>query len=154
MELFRKVDELRGGASIPVLIYPSHEDVLAEESFIVCWTGWYIGCEESGNGKHSKGMTHRPPTTEQYTPDNQGYWAVFWRIRELRELPQAQQLPISAIQTIKGGWRKAPAAGTGAGRDAFTYKALTMAVAGRNTKRLWEPRSVEDVCAQRTESSS
>ena len=25
-ELFRKVDELRGGARVPVLIYPSHED--------------------------------------------------------------------------------------------------------------------------------
>lgn len=46
-ELFRKVDDLRGGARVPVLIYPSHEDV-----------------------------------------------------------PAGQRLPISAVQTIKGGWRK------------------------------------------------
>lgn len=67
-ELFRKVDELRGGARVPVLIYPSHEDVVAKLSFVVSWLGWYVGCEESGNGKHSKGMTHRPPTTGQYSP--------------------------------------------------------------------------------------
>jgi len=105
-ELFRKVDELRGGARVPVLIYPSHEDVPAKLSFVVSWLGWYVGCEESGNGKHSKGMTHRPPTTGQYTSDNQGHWAVFWHVCDLHELPAAQRLPISAIQTVKGGWRK------------------------------------------------
>jgi hypothetical protein len=105
-ELFRKVDELRGGARVPVLIYPSHEDVAAKLSFVVSWLGWYVGCEESGNGKHSKGMAHRPPTTGQYTSDNQGHWAVFWHVCDLHELPAAQRLPISAIQTVKGGWRK------------------------------------------------
>lgn len=105
-ELFRKVDELRDGARVPVLIYPSHEDVPAKDSFIVSWVGWYVGCEESGNGKHSKGMTHRPPTTGQYTSDNQGHWAVFWHVCDLHELPAAKRLPISAIQTVKGGWRK------------------------------------------------
>jgi len=105
-ELFRKVDELRNGARVPVLIYPSHEDVLAKDSFVVCWAGWYVGCEESSNGKHSKGMTHRPPTTGQYPSDNQGHWAVFWHVRDLHELPAAQRLPISVIQTVKGGWRK------------------------------------------------
>lgn len=93
-------------ARVPVLIYPSHEDVAAKLSFVVSWLGWYVGCEESGNGKHSKGMTHRPPTTGQYTSDNQGHWAVFWHVCDLHELPAAQRLPISAIQTVKGGWRK------------------------------------------------
>ncbi|MBB4095523.1 hypothetical protein [Brucella pecoris] len=105
-ELFRQVDELRGGARVPVLIYPSHEDVPAKDSFIVSWVGWYVGSEESGNGKHSQGMAHRPPTTGQYASDNRGHWAVFWHVRDLRELPAAQRLPISAIQTVKGGWRK------------------------------------------------
>lgn len=59
-ELFRKVDELRADQRVPVLIYPSHEDVPAKDSFIVSWVGWYVGCEESGNGKHSNGMLHRP----------------------------------------------------------------------------------------------
>lgn len=105
-ELFRKVDELRSGARVPVLIYPSLEEVPAKDSFIVSWVGWYVGSEESGSGKHSKGMAHRPPTTGQYTPDNHGHWAVFWHVCDLRELRAAQPLPISAIQTVKGGWRK------------------------------------------------
>ena len=105
-ELFRKVDELRGDARVTVLTYTSNDEVPAKDIFIVSWVGWYVGCEESGNGKHSKGMTHRPPTTGQYTSDNQGHWAVFWHVRDLRELPAAQRLPISAIQTVKGGWRK------------------------------------------------
>jgi hypothetical protein len=105
-ELFRKVDELRADQRVPVLIYPSHEDVPAKDSFIVSWVGWYVGCEESGNGKHSNGMLHRPPTTGQYSSDNQGHWAVFWHVSELCELAAAQRLAISAIQTVKGGWRK------------------------------------------------
>lgn len=105
-ELFRNVDEMRGCAPVPVLIYPSYEDVSVKDSFIVCWGGWYVGSEESGSGKHSLGMTHRPPTTGQYASDNQGHWAVFWHVKELFELPKDQQMPISAFQTIKGGWRK------------------------------------------------
>ncbi|RWD48638.1 MAG: hypothetical protein EOS25_14735 [Mesorhizobium sp.] len=102
-ELFRKVDDLRVAAPVGVLVY---DKVPAKDSFIVCWARWYIGCEESANGKHSQGMTHRPPTTGQYTSDNQGHWAVFWHVRDLRQLPPSQRLPISVIQTIKGGWRK------------------------------------------------
>lgn len=105
-ELFRKVDEMREGLAVPVLIYPSHEDVPAKDSFIVSWAGWYLGAEETPNGRHSGGMAHRPPTTGQYGGDNQGYWAVFWHVRDLIDLPQSQRLPISAVQTIKGGWRK------------------------------------------------
>ncbi|WP_316185718.1 hypothetical protein [Bradyrhizobium sp. SZCCHNRI1003] len=105
-ELFREVDELRNGARVPVLIYPSHEDVPVRDSFIVSWVGWYVGSEESSNGKHSLGMKHRPPTTGQYASDNQGHWAVYWHVRDLHELPVPQRLRISSIQTIKGGWRK------------------------------------------------
>lgn len=105
-ELFRKVEELRGTSPVPVLIYPSHEDVPTKDSSMVCWAGWYVGCEESANGKHSEGMTHRPPTTGQYTSDNRGHCAVFWHVRDLCELPPSQWLPISAIKAVKGGWRK------------------------------------------------
>jgi len=105
-ELFRKIDELRNGAAVPVLIYPSYEDGPAKDSFVVTWFGWYVGSEESGTGAHSLGMKHRPPTTGQYGSDNQGHWAVFWHAKDLDELAKTQRLPISAIQTVKGGWRK------------------------------------------------
>jgi hypothetical protein len=105
-ELFRDVNARRDGASVPVLIYPSHEDVPAKDSFVISWLGSYIGSEESSSGKHSENLNHRPPTTKKYASDNQGHWAVFWHVRDLRKLPAAQRLPIAAIQTVKGGWRK------------------------------------------------
>ncbi|MDE2517717.1 MAG: hypothetical protein KGL12_16950 [Rhodospirillales bacterium] len=105
-QMFREVEELRDGAQIPVLIYPSHEGLPAKNSFIVSWVGWYIGCKESDSGKHPEDMAHRPPTTGQYATDNHGHWAVFWHVRALQKLPAKQHLPISAIQTVKGGWRK------------------------------------------------
>lgn len=105
-ELFRKVDELCNGAAVPVLIYPSHEDVAVKDSFIVSWSGLYVGAQETGNGAHPLGMKHRPPTTGQYGADNKGHWAVFWHVKDLIELPHSQRLPISAVQTVKGGWRK------------------------------------------------
>jgi hypothetical protein len=105
-KLFRKVDELRGSARVPVLIYPWHEDVASKLSFVVSWLGWQVGCEESGNGKYPEGMTHRPPTTVQYTSVNQSHWEVLWHVCNPHELPAAQRLPISAIQTVKGVWRK------------------------------------------------
>jgi hypothetical protein len=105
-ELFRDIDERRQGWPVPVLIYPSHEDGPVKTSFLVSWTGWYVGSEESGTGAHSKGMTHRPPTTGSYASDNKGHWAVFWHVRSLAELPKEQRLPISSLQTVKFGWRR------------------------------------------------
>lgn len=51
-ELLRKVDLMRGRA-VPVLVYPSHEDVPAENSFVVSWFGWYIG-----HAEHKMANTH------------------------------------------------------------------------------------------------
>jgi hypothetical protein len=105
-ELLRKLDELREGAPVPALIYPSHEDVLAKDSFVVCWFGWYIGHEQSRHGAHPLEMKHRPPTTAQYPSDNRGHWAAFWHVRGLRELPKEKHVQIGKIGTVKGGWRK------------------------------------------------
>ncbi len=105
-ELMRKLDEMREGATVPALIYPSHEGVPAKDSFLVCWFGWYVGQVDSVSGQHPLGMSHRPSTTEQYSSDNQGHWAAFWHVRGLRELPKEKCLAIGKIGTIKNGWRK------------------------------------------------
>lgn len=105
-ELFRDIDERREGEPVPVLIYPSHEDDPTKTSSLVSWVGWYIGSEETQNGRHSLGMKHRPPTTGQYATDNKGHWAVFWHVQKLSALPAADRFPISKLQTVKGGWRK------------------------------------------------
>lgn len=105
-ELFRRVDELRHGRTVPVLLYPSHEDVPAKLSYVVSWFGWYCGHVESKGGTHPLDMKHRPPSTGKYVTDNRGHWAVFWHVEGLRELPKDQCLPIRDIGTVKGGWRK------------------------------------------------
>ncbi len=105
-ELFRKIDGQREGKLVPVLIYPSHEDITAKTNFVVSWVGLYIGSEKSNNGTHPQGMKHRPPTTAQYESDNKGYWAVFWHVDKLLELPAAQRLLISDLQTVKNCCRK------------------------------------------------
>lgn len=106
-ELFREVDQRRRGQKVPVLLYPSHEDVPAKMSFIVTWFGWYTGHVESVGGAHPLGMKHRPPSTARYQSDNAGHWGVFWHVEGLRELPPSQRLPIADVETLKGGsWRK------------------------------------------------
>lgn len=105
-ELLRRLEELRGDGHVAVLIYPSHEDVPAKDSFVVSWFGWYAGSEETKSGRHSLDMKHRPRTTAAYPADNRGYWAAFWHVRNLRELPPERRLPIRKIAGFSGGWRK------------------------------------------------
>ena len=100
-ELFREIEQRRGEAPVPVLIYPSHEDDPAKVSFQVSWIGWYDGSEETQNGRHSLGRAHRPPSTI-----DDGQWAVYWHVRQLTQLAPKDRFPISKLQTIKGGWRK------------------------------------------------
>ena len=106
LELFRDIDERRKGERVPVLICPSHEDSGSNISNFVSWFGWYVGGEESDRGRHSRGMEHRPPTTASYSSDNEGYWAVFWHVKNLMQLAKDDRFPISKVQTIKGGRRK------------------------------------------------
>jgi hypothetical protein len=105
-ELLRLIDDRRGNSAVPVLIYPSHEDIPAKDSFVVSWFGWYIGHVDAPNGRHPSGMEYRPASTSKYPNDNQGYWAAFWHVRGLRRLTKERCLAIGKVGTIKGGWRK------------------------------------------------
>jgi len=105
-ELFRDIDQRRGYAAVPVLIYPSSDDVSSSLALRISWCGLYVGSSESKAGAHINGMIHRPPSTEKYSGDNKGQWAVFWHVSRLHRISPDQQLPISALQTVKGGWRK------------------------------------------------
>jgi hypothetical protein len=111
--LLRQLEDMRRDADgnitgrVAVLIYPSHdEDAPAQNSWVVSWFGWYAGKEETETGAHSEKMKHRPPTTSQYPTDNIGYWAAFWHVSGLRELPPAKRKPIGTIGRIVGGLRK------------------------------------------------
>ena len=105
-ELFRRIDAMREGARVAVLIYPSGEAAPARTSFIISWFGWYEHCVDSVNGAHPEGMIFRPPSTAKYPLDNKGHWAAFWHVRGLRELPKEKRLAIGKIKGFEGGWRK------------------------------------------------
>ena len=105
-ELFREVDRLRQGQEVPVLIYPSHEDVAAKLTFAVAWTGWYSGHVNSKMGAHPDGMKYRPPSTATHPGDNSGHWAVFWHVRDLSRR-RGKPVGISSLESYKrpGFWR-------------------------------------------------
>lgn len=105
-ELFRTIDEMRGDAAVPVLIYPSHEDGDVKLSFTVQWAGLYVRHVPSKLGAHPDKMRFRPDSTAKYPSDNKGHWAIFWHVAQLAHLPKAEWLAISDLETIKGGWRK------------------------------------------------
>ena len=110
-ELFRDIEQRRKGKQVLSLIYASH-DQDAKGTPKVSWVGWYIDRKESNNGRHPRGMEHRPPTTTKNATDNRGHWAVFWHVRQLEPLAAGDCLRISELYTLKGARRK-PAAPRG-----------------------------------------
>lgn len=106
-ELFRKVDELRRGAEVPVLIYPSHETDVVKLTFQVEWFAWYIGHVDDSRKFDDETSGRRPPTTARYPEDNASGWSLFWRVRSLVQLPPEHHLAIREVETYKtGNWRK------------------------------------------------
>jgi hypothetical protein len=92
-EVFRELDRLRHGLPVNVYIYPSHSDPpsLLETS----WKALYIGHVESQGGAHPEGMRFRPESTAWFPSDNEGFWAVFWEVTNLREVPVPERIKIS-----------------------------------------------------------
>ncbi len=103
-EVFRQLDDLRGGEHVPVLLYASMTNT--DGPAMVSWTASYIGHLESRNGAHPQGMKFRPPSTEANTTDNLGFWAVFWEVENLTRLPENEWIEISSIQGQSGNYFK------------------------------------------------
>ncbi|MFL6448804.1 MAG: hypothetical protein ACJ746_14105 [Bryobacteraceae bacterium] len=89
-ELFRNLDAVRNGSEVDAYIYASHQG--GEVDFEVTWKAKYVGHMESEIGAHPHGMRYRPPSTANYSSDNSGYWAVFWEIKDLHQLPSTTVL--------------------------------------------------------------
>ena len=103
-EVFRELDQIRSGQAVPVLIYASMADT--DGPIFVSWAGQYVGHVESNSGAHPAGMKYRPPSTEENSSDNLGWWAVFWEVTNLKKLPEDQQLSMKDIQSRKGHFYK------------------------------------------------
>lgn len=102
-ELFRKVDEMRGGESVPALIYPSDQDSPDGPHYVIQWTGWYIDHVDSIDGTHPDGATRRPQSTFKYRDDNTGFWAVLWHVAELQNLPEREWQAIASVRSYATG---------------------------------------------------
>lgn len=98
-ELFRDVDERSKKQPVPMLIYPSHEDVPSKQSFRVSWVGRYVGHVHSNHGAHPEGLRYRPPSTAKNPGDNLGHWAIFWHLDALRQLSLDEYIPIGELQS-------------------------------------------------------
>ena len=92
-EVFRELDHLRHALPVDVYIYPSHSD--PPSLLEVSWQAVYIGHVESDGGAHPHGMQFRPPSTAKYANDNEGYWAIFWEVTNLREVSQSARIRIA-----------------------------------------------------------
>lgn len=100
-EVFNKVDELRDGNPVRVLIYASHEGAEAQPSFMVKWRGWYVGQVWNDDGRHPE-EKFRPSTALNDTPS----WMTFWHVSELEAMDKKHWFPISKVPKFKGGWTK------------------------------------------------
>lgn len=89
-EVFRELDVLRHGLPVDVYIYASHSDSNLEAS----WRAVYIGHVEGLDGAHPDGMRFRPPSTSKHPNDNHGWWAVFWELTDMHEIPKPQRIRI------------------------------------------------------------
>ncbi len=91
-ELFPKLDSIREGSFVDVYIYASfsNEDIGPQ----VSWVARYTGHVESIEGTHPDGMRFRPPSTSSWEGDNEGFWAVFWEVDQIRRLSPEEYIPI------------------------------------------------------------
>jgi hypothetical protein len=106
-EFFADLDVLRRGEPVPVLIYPSHDE-LGDPKFKVTWKGWYISSlTDTGDKIDEEREGHRPPSTVGSPTDDHRYWAVYWKVRDLRPLPPEHQVRIGDLRSHRSGkWRQ------------------------------------------------
>ena len=100
-ETFRKLDTLRGGELVEVLIYASQ--LHPQGPIKPSWKGIYQRHIETHTGTHPDNMRFRPPSTANNRGDNKGYWALFWEMIAISPLHPDQQLP---IQNFRGFGKK------------------------------------------------
>ena len=97
---------MRGTEDVPVLFYPSYEDVDAKSSFKVTYVGWYIGHVTTDSDKTADDRAgHRPVTVDQYRGeyDSPHHWGLFWRIKDLSKLSDSDHVSIGTLESYKTG---------------------------------------------------
>ena len=99
-DVFRRLDELRKGLAVNAYLYASHA---SEIDRVTRWHARYVGQVESIAGAHPKGMQLRLPTTEANPGDNDGTWAIFWEVEDLREASPSERIVAGACTPFGRG---------------------------------------------------
>jgi len=79
---------------VDVYIYASHSE---DPRAIASWHARYIGQVDSISGAHPAGMRYRPCSTATNPSDNQGHWAIFWEVEDLRSLSNNERLALADL---------------------------------------------------------
>lgn len=84
-EVFRQLDQKRGGLPVLALLYASHAK--DPRLGLVTWTGRYVyHVEAVRGGRHPDGFRFRPRIGRDSPGENQGWWAVYWHLEDLKPL--------------------------------------------------------------------
>jgi hypothetical protein len=105
-ELFRELDRRRDGERVPVLIYASHNEELAEWGYVVAWKGNYVGSVDDTMGKlEEERGGHRPRSTDKYRHkgDSATGWPVFWKVSDLTQLTDTERRELRDFQSYRTG---------------------------------------------------
>jgi hypothetical protein len=108
-EVFRELDKMRGNEDVPVLFYPSYEDIDSKLTYQITYVGWYFGHVTSDAEKHADDKAqHRPKTVDKYRGDYDSphHWGLFWRVRDLRKLAAGEQAPVGSLISYKSGTKR------------------------------------------------
>lgn len=89
-EVFRNLDGLRKELPVDVYIYASHAE--GRPKFEVSWHGAYVGVVEN---PRASDLDYRPPST--LGEENLGYWALYWHVQNLRQVPSEERIPIREL---------------------------------------------------------
>jgi hypothetical protein len=98
-ETFVELDVARNSKPVDVCIYASHAH--EDGPIRATWAAKYIGYVKALNGAHPDGAKYRPPSTFKYPSDNEGHWAIFWEVTDLRRLPDDEAIPVREMR----GWK-------------------------------------------------
>ncbi|MGO6689219.1 hypothetical protein [Rhizobium leguminosarum] len=98
-QLFRDLDAARGTQPVDVYIYASASVKFGLPK--IRWQARYTGHVEARAGSHPDATTYRPESTLKYESDNEGHWAVFWEVVDLRELSKGGAIPMNLFRS----WR-------------------------------------------------
>jgi len=109
-DVFKQLDANRNGEDVPVLIYPSQEGTESKLTLKVCYIGWYAGQANTiDDMRREDADGHRPRSVDEYRKewDDPGvHWGLFWKVKELRRLPEGEQVALSTLSNYKSGKKR------------------------------------------------